>query len=121
MSTKTSVTRYRVRRFCVCRAERATLEATLGHLGLVVSHHLFKTHAHCPAWLPVERGLSTRGIRPALLRVILRQTFMYNTDAAGRGDTICALYVFDDVSDEVGELEYGELVAVAEVDRSCLA
>jgi hypothetical protein len=63
--------------------KRTTLEATLGHLGLVVSHHLLETHTHRPARLPIERGLSTRRIRPALLRVILRQTLMYDIDAAG--------------------------------------
>jgi hypothetical protein len=46
---------------------------------------------------------------------------MYDIEATGRGDPICALYVLDDVADEVDEFEYGELVAVAQVDRSCLA
>jgi hypothetical protein len=49
------------------------------------------------------------------------QTLMYDIEATGRGNPICALYVLDDVVDEVGEFEYGELVAVAQVDRSCLA
>jgi hypothetical protein len=40
---------------------------------------------------------------------------MYDTDTAGC-DTICTLYVFDGVTDEVGKFEYGELIAVAEVD-----
>ena len=46
---------------------------------------------------------------------------MYDVDAAGRGDPIRALHLFDDVADEVGKFEYGELVAVAEVDGSRLA
>jgi hypothetical protein len=67
------------------------------------------------------QSFATRRIRPVLLRVILRQTRMYNIEAMGQGDPICTLYVLDNVTDEVGKFEYGELVAVAQVDRSCLA
>jgi hypothetical protein len=45
---------------------------------------------------------------------------MYDTDTAGC-DTICVLYIFDSVADEVGEFEGGELIAVAEIDGSCPA
>jgi len=69
--------------FVYVSRKRAALKATLGHLGLVVSHHLLKAHTHRPARLPIEGGLGTRGIRPALLRVVLRQTLMYDVDATG--------------------------------------
>ena len=96
-------------------------EAALGHLGLVVPDHLLEAHAHRPARLPFERGLGARGVRAALLRVILRQALVDDVDLAGRGDAVGALHVLDDVADEAGEFEDGELVAVAEVDRPRLA
>src|SRR5258707_573693 len=102
-------------------AKEPNLEAALGHLGLVIPHHLLKTHAHSPTRLPFKRCLGTRRVGPTLLRVILWQALIYDIDAAGSGDTIFALPVFDDVADEVGKFENCEFVAIAEVDGSCLA
>ena len=119
MSIKTSVTGAVLGFWCGW--DKVNSEAALGHLGLVVPDHLLKTHAHRPARLPLERGLGARGVRAALLRVVLRQALVDDVDPAGRGDAVGALHVLDNVADEAGELEDGELVAVAEVDRPRLA
>ena len=106
----------------MCTRKNLNSEAALGHLGPIVPNHLLKAHAHRPARLPLERGLGARGVRSALLRIILWQALVDNIDAAGRRDAVVgALHVLDDVADEVRELEDGELVAVAEVDRPRLA
>ncbi len=95
-------------------------KAALGHLGLVVPHHLLEAHADRPAGLPVEGRLGACRVGAALLRVVLGEALMDDVDAAGSGDAVSALYVLDDIADELSKLEDGELVAVAEVDGARL-
>ena len=95
-------------------------KASLGHLGLVVPHHLLEAHAGRPAGLPVKGSLGTRRVGAALLRVVLGEALMDDVDAAGVGFAVGALYVLDDVADELCKFEDGELVAVAEVDGARL-
>jgi hypothetical protein len=95
-------------------------KASLGHLGLVVPHHLRKTHFDRPAGLPVEGLLGTRRVGAALLRVVLGEALMDDIDAARDWFAIGALDLLDDIAHELRKLKYGKLVAVTDVDRARL-
>jgi hypothetical protein len=96
------------------------LETTLVHLGLIIADHFLETHTDSPTRLPLQTLFGTRSIWSPLLRVIRRQTFMNDLDAAFEFHTILRLHLLDDVADEFCELEDREFVWVADVDGASL-
>ena len=96
------------------------LQTALGHLGLVVPHHLLQSHAHGPAGLPVQSRLGPGRVWATLLGVVGGHGPVDDLRVAGRLDPVLGLDLLDDVAHELCELADRELVAVADVDGARL-
>lgn len=96
------------------------LDTALGHLGLIVTNHLLNTHLDAPLRLPAKDLLGTSSVRATHLRVVGRHGVVDDLALLGHLDTVFLLDLSDEVPDESGKLEDGELVTIADVDRASL-
>lgn len=94
------------------------LQAPLLHLRLVVPDHFLQAHADGPARLPIEGLLGASGIRAALLGIVGGHGLVDDVNPPLALDTIFVLDLLNDLADKLSELADGELVAVANVNRT---
>lgn len=95
-------------------------DASLCHLGLVVADHLLNAHLDGPTGLPAKDFLSPSGVRSAHLGVVGGHGLVDDLALRWVLNPILLLNLFDQVPDELSELQDSELVSVADVNGTSL-